>query len=294
MAPDRLSSEHDVSRPDSSVRYAVSVVDSNYVDLLGLALVAGGPNDARQSTGRAVLLNESGAEALGWTPEEAVGKPFSFDDRQRRVIGVVDDYHLLSLHQQIMPVALLLGPTEKWSSPYLLAARLASDNIHAGLDHLRQSFSTVAPKSSFEYAFLDDTFEEAYRSERRLGRIFAAFALLAILIACMGLFGLAAHAAERRTREIGVRKALGATATQIVGLVTKEFAALLAVALVLGTPVAYIGMQWWLQNFAYRIDLGILPFVTTSLGALVLAGLTVSVHAFRAAQTDPATTLRDE
>ena len=206
----------------------------------------------------------------------------------------MDDYHIGSLHNEIEPVALLGAESERFSSPYVLTARLAPDAIRDGLDHLEQALMTVAPGASFEYSFLDDTVDDVYRAERRLSRIFAVFAALAILIACMGLFGLAAHAADRRTREIGIRKALGATASQIVGLVSKEFAALVGVALILGTPVAYVGMQRWLQDFAYRIELGALPFLVTAVGAFVIGGLTVSVHALRAARTDPAMTLRDE
>jgi putative ABC transport system permease protein len=191
-------------------------------------------------------------------------------------------------------VALFGTQSDRWSAEYVLTVRLAPNELQEGLDHLEQAFNTVAPGVPFAYSFLDDTFDQVYRAEQRLGRIFAAFAALAILIACMGLFGLAAHAADRRTREIGIRKALGATASQVVGLVSKEFAVLVAVALVLGTPVAYVGMQRWLQDFAYRIELGALPFVVTAVGTLLIAGCTVSVHALRAARTDPATTLRDE
>ncbi|MFB6271498.1 MAG: ABC transporter permease [Salinibacter sp.] len=296
LSPDELSPDHDVPNEDGSIRFAPAVIDSNYVEALGLRLVAGRDIDDSQivPSERAVLLNETGARRMGWTPEEAVGKPFSFGEQSRTVVGVVDDYHIVSLHNEIEPVALLGAESERFTAPYVLTARLAPDAIRDGLDHLEQSLATVAPGASFEYSFLDDTFDQAYRAEQRLGRIFAVFAALAILIACMGLFGLAAHAADRRTREIGVRKALGATASQIVGLVSKEFAALVGVALVLGTPVAYIGMQRWLQDFAYRIELGALPFLVTAGGAFVIAGLTVSVHALRAARTDPATTLRDE
>jgi len=301
LSPDKLSPEHNVpeqnvSEKESTIQFAPAVVDSHYVETLGLRLVAGSDIDdsAIAPPERAVLLNETGVRRMGWTPEDAVGKPFSFREQSRTVVGVVGDYHIGSLHDEIEPVALLGAETDRFSSPYVLTARLAPEAIRDGLDHLEQALTTVAPAASFEYSFLDDTVDNVYRAERRLSRIFAVFAALAILIACMGLFGLAAHAADRRTREIGVRKVLGATASQIVGLVSKEFAALVGVALILGAPVAYVGMDRWLQDFAYRIDLGALPFVVTATGAFVIGGLTVSIHAFRAARTDPATTLRDE
>ena len=296
LSPNTLSPEHDAPAKDSTIQFAPAVIDSHYVEALGLRLVAGRDINGARSVPpeRAVLLNETGARRMGWTPDEAVGKPFSFGDQSQTVVGVVGDYHIGSLHNEVEPVALFGTKSDRWSAAYVLTARLAPSKLQNGLDHLDQAFNTVAPGASFEYSFLDDTFDQAYRAERRLGSIFAIFAALAILIACMGLFGLAAHAADRRTREIGIRKALGATASQIVGLVSKEFAALVGGALVLGAPIAYVGMHHWLQDFAYRIDVGALPFVLTATGALLIAGLTVSVHAFRAARTDPATTLRDE
>lgn len=296
LTPDKLSSEHQVADTDATIRFAPAVIDSNYVETLELSLVAGRDIEEAHSVDarRAVLLNETGAQKMGWTPKEAVGKPFSFGDSPRTVVGIVADYHIASLRKEIEPVALYASEGEGWSASYTLTARLAPDEFRAGLDHLEQTLTTVAPEASFEYSFLDDAVDEAYRAEQRLGSIFAVFAGLAILIACMGLFGLAAHAAERRTREIGIRKALGATATHIVGLISKEFAALVGVALILGAPVAYIGMQRWLRDFAYRIDLGVLPFLGTAVAAFLIAGLTVTLHALRAARTDPAQTLRDE
>jgi putative ABC transport system permease protein len=147
---------------------------------------------------------------------------------------------------------------------------------------------------AFQYTFLDEKFDQMYRAEQRLAHIFAAFALIAVIVACMGLFALAAFSVRRRTKEIGVRKALGATATSIVGLLSKDYATLLAAGFVVGAPIAYVGMQRWLQDFAYRVDVGAAPFVWTAVLAVGVAGLSVSVHALRAAHTDPATALRDE
>jgi len=152
----------------------------------------------------------------------------------------------------------------------------------------------AAPEIRFEYTFLDDEFDAMYRSEQRLATIFTVFAGIAILVACLGLFGLAAFAAQRRTKEIGIRKALGASIGNVVGLLSKEFALLVGVALVVGTPVAYWAMQRWLQDFAYRIEVGPGAFVMTAAVALLIAGGSVSYHAVRAARTDPATALRTE
>ena len=296
LSPSDLSPKHQVQDTESSIEFRPAVIDTNYVETLGLTLVAGrdANPDRPSDLQRGVLLNETGARRMGWTPEEAIGKPFSLDEQSRTVIGVVADYHVSSLHHEIGPIALLYEESESFSLPYALSARLASGGIGTALDHLEQQVEAIAPSAAVEYSFLDDAFAEAYRAERRLSRIFTAFAGLAILIACLGLFGLAAHAAEKRTREIGIRKALGATAAQVVGLLSKEFAVLVGIALLLGAPVAYLGMQQWLQDFAFRIDLGVVPFVATALAAVVIAGLSVSVHALRAAHTDPARALRSE
>jgi putative ABC transport system permease protein len=270
-------------------------VDYAFVETLGLELAAGRSFDRERGSdeaGRTFLINEAAAEALGWTPEEAVGKAFNRGSENGTVIGVVKNFHIASLREEIMPVTLSIGAPRRGSG--YVAAKLAPDGIQAGMDHVRSTLGDLAPDATLDYEFLDDEFDAMYRSEERLGNIFAAFAGLAILIACMGLFGLAAYAAERRTKEIGIRKAMGASARQIVGLLSKEFAALVAAALVIGMPLAYWGMQQWLEDFAYRTTVGPETFALTAAAALAIAGLTVSVHALRAARTDPATTLRDE
>jgi len=209
------------------------------------------------------------------------------------VIGVVENFHIESLRAAIEPVVLQME-AERFSMAGTLAANLAPEGIQGAMDHIEQVMAEAVPEASFEYAFLDDEFDAMYRSEERLATIFTVFAGIAILIACLGLFGLAAFAAQRRTKEIGIRKALGASIANVVGLLSKEFALLVGIALVLGAPVAYWGMQRWLQDFAYRIDIGPSTFVMTALVALLIAGLSVSYHAIRAARTDPATALRSE
>ena len=162
------------------------------------------------------------------------------------------------------------------------------------MDHIQSAMAALAPDTELEVQFLDDTFDAMYRSEERLSQIFTAFAGLAIIIACLGLFGLAAYATQQRTKEIGIRKALGASIGNIISLVSKEFAALVVVALALGMPVAYGAMQRWLEDFAFRTDVSGWTFVATAVLALAIAGASVSVHALRAARTDPATALRSE
>jgi putative ABC transport system permease protein len=162
------------------------------------------------------------------------------------------------------------------------------------MDALRSVWTEVLPTEPFEATFLDDQVQAQYRTEQRLGTVFGIFSGLAIFVACLGLFGLATYTTRQRRKEIGIRKAVGASVPSIVGLLSTEFLQLVAVAIGLGVPLAYLAAQWWLQDFAYHVELGPGPFVGAAVGALVIAGLTVSYHALRAARTDPARALRSE
>jgi putative ABC transport system permease protein len=265
--------------------------DSAYVETLGLRLMAGRSFDRYTGGSKGVLINEAAARQLGWTSEEAVGKPIRSGSDEGEVIGVVKNFHLESLHEAIMPALITIGePNESRQA----AVKLSADGLQAGMDHIQATLSALAPDAALEVRFLDDAFDAMYRSEERLREIFTAFAGLAIFIACLGLLGLAAYAAQRRTKEMGIRKAMGASLAHILGLLSKEFAALVAVALAVGMPVAYWGMERWLEDFAYRTDVGAWTLVGAAALALTVAGLTVSYHALRAARTDPATALRDE
>jgi putative ABC transport system permease protein len=155
-------------------------------------------------------------------------------------------------------------------------------------------WTEVLPTEPFEATFLDDQLQAQYQTEQRLGTVVGIFSGLAIFVACLGLFGLATYTTQQRTKEIGIRKAVGASVPGIVGLLSKEFLRLVVVAIVLGVPFAYVAAQWWLQDFAYHVDLGPVPFAVAAIGGLSIAALTVSYHALRAARTDPARALRSE
>jgi putative ABC transport system permease protein len=190
-------------------------VDSNYLETLGLNVRAGRSFTAGsvEGSGQEYVLNETAVEAFGWTAEEAVGKPFTFGQKEGdpmgRVVGVVANFHIESLHSAIKPVV-LVQEAERFSGEGVLAARLAPGGIAAAMDHLRAQVAQVAQAVIFNYTFLDEKFGQMYRSERRPARIFTIFAVIAIVVACMGLFALASFSAQRRTQEIGIRKALGA------------------------------------------------------------------------------------
>ena len=266
--------------------------DETVADGLGLELVAGEAFPETppipDSTNYLFLVNESTVRQLGWTPEEAVGRPVAVDSRRGEVRGVVEDFHFQSLHNPIEPLAIWYDP----GAVYNLTVRLAPGQTEAGMDHLEAVWGQFASHRPFAYRFLDDVYDGLYRSERTLGRIVGVFAFLAIFVACLGLFGLAAFTAQQRKKEIGVRKVLGASVPNLVGLLTKDFVALVAVAFVVAIPLAYLGMARWLEGFAYNTGLGPAPFVLAGGLLLAVALLTVSSQALRAATADPIRALR--
>src|SRR5690606_25451870 len=268
--------------------------DRDVVETLGLELVAGPgfPRSDGYTTeqGYVYLLNEATVRALGWTPEEAVGRRAGLNGRDGRVVGVVRDFHHTSLHQPIEPLALFIEPG---SYEYLLV-KIAPGDVAGTLGAIGQVWARLAAHRPFAYRFLDQEFDALYRAEARLGQLFTIFAGLAILIACLGLFGLAAFSAEQRTKEIGVRKVMGASVPGLVGLLSKEFTRLVVVAFVVAAPLAYLAMERWLDTFAYRTEITWTVFAVAGVLALAIAFGAVSYQAVRAATTDPAKALRYE
>jgi putative ABC transport system permease protein len=267
------------------------------VEALGLDLIAGRdlrtPEGVQPGPGAfEYLVNEAVLRATGWAPEEALGRGFSVsgDGRAGVVVGVFRDYHFLPLHEPIGPLALFPEPDQ---TNHLLV-RLAPADVARTLDRVSAVWQDLVPHRPFTYTFLDASFAAHYEGERRLARLFAAFALLAVLIACLGVLGLAAYAAERRRKEIGVRKVLGARSSQIVTLISREFALLVGVGFLVAAPLAYWAMGRWLEGFAYRVSLGPGVFLLAGGVALALALATVASQALRAARADPVQALRTE
>ncbi|HYE57728.1 MAG TPA: ABC transporter permease [Rhodothermales bacterium] len=264
-----------------------------FVETLGMEVVAGRAfSDAfRTDSAEAFVLNEEAVRQLGWgDPAKAIGKTFELvGSKQGRVIGVVRDFHVASLHQKIEPVVMHLWP---WSNYAVVRADAAQlPRVLAGL---RGAWQALDPEHPFTYSFLNENFDRLYRAEQQLARVTGLFALLAVTLACLGLAGLAAFTAQRRTKEVGIRKVLGASVPRLVGLLSKDFVALVAVAFVAAAPLAYLGMQRWLEDFAYRVPLGPGVFLLAGASALVVALLTVGTQALRAATADPVRTLRTE
>lgn len=274
-------------------------VKPDFVELLGLEMRSGAAfteadlharyTDDRQCS---VLLNEAGARHFGWTPEEAVTQTLfaaSMGGMRCLVKGVVRDFHYDSLHKPIEPLVIVAG-----RSVYHVFARTQPGDVREALADVEATWTEFLPERPFEYQFLDAEFDAVYRSEQRVGRLFTIFSILAVWVACLGLLGLAAFAATQRTKEIGVRKVLGASIASIIGLLSKDFLKLVVLGILIAVPLAYYAAEHWLSDFAYRITLGPGTFALAGTLALVVALLTVSYHALRAALIDPAESLRYE
>ncbi len=280
---------------DEAVVLEYTYASYEYVETLGLELAAGRSLSRDYATDSlAVLLNETAARHLGL--DDPVGQQLVWPGESTyTIVGVLKDYHITSLHREIGAVALLGPDPRNTNRPNLLAAaRLQIDNLPQTLASIEATWTRFAPQEPFVYSFLDDTFAQLYEAEQRTSRLITFFAGLAILIACFGLFGLAAFMAEQRTKEIGVRKVFGATVTGIVMLLSKDFARLVLVAIVLAAPLAYLTMQRWLDTFAYRVEISWPLFLMAGSLALAIALLTVSYQAVRAALADPVEALRYE
>ena len=249
------------------------------------------------SDSSAVVLNEAAMHKLGWTEEETIGKTIStFDGFQDsvytasyKVIGVVKDFHFTSLRDQIEPLIFELGRSRGFVS-----FKITSENIPATINFLEDKWNEFAPSQPFAYSFLDERFNEMYENEQKLGKIFGVFAFLAIFIACLGLYGLAAFTAEQRTKEIGVRKVLGASIMSIITLLSKEFLKLVGIAFIIAAPVSYYFMNEWLQDFENRTNINVMIFILAGVVALVIAWVTMSFQSWNAARVNPARSLKDE
>jgi len=264
-------------------------VDHDFMKTLGIPLMAGRDfsRDFPSDVGRAYILNEAAVKETGLA--SPIGKQFKIIEKGT-VIGVTKDFHFDSLHQKIEPLALYIYP----SLFEYLSVRIRPAQTAQVLGFLKNKWESLAPGKTFEYSFLDEDIDKLYKAEIRLNKIFLSAAAASVLIACLGLFGLAALTAKRRTKEIGIRKILGASVAGITVQLSREFLALVALANVMAWPVAYYAMAKWLQGFAYRTTIGIGTFVLSMLIAVLIAIVTISYQAVRAALANPVESLRYE
>ncbi|HMB90022.1 MAG TPA: FtsX-like permease family protein [Rhodothermales bacterium] len=286
----RLSSKP-FGKDGPTLNIITPAIDADFLETMKIPLLAGRNISKDIAEGRQLeaLINEATMKAMQWkVPEDAIGEEI---ERGKVIVGVVPDFHFQSLHQKIEPLMMLQNRSgQAWT----IALRLAGGDIPATLDVLEATWQETGTAMPFEFSFLTDELTQLYESEQRTAKIFGLFAGLAILIACLGLLGLAAFTAAQRTKEIGIRKVLGATISGIVVLLTKDFLKLVALAFVIAVPAAYVAAQRWLEDFAFRIDLSWTVFLLAGAAAVVVAVLSVGYQSVRAALTNPVHSLRHE
>jgi len=265
-------------------------VDEHYIDLLGIQMKEGRNFSRQFNDSASFILNEKAIEALGIKDPMNNSVINNTRNLQGRIVGVMKDFHFASLHSQIEPLVLEFKP--EWAGNMLLKVR--PTNIDATIAFLKSKFDKIAPGTLFSYGFLDERISGLYKKEDNVSQVLKIFAVLSILISCLGLFGLAAYSAETRTKEIGIRKVIGAGVANLVTLMSKDFVALVLIGNVIAWPLAWYAMHEWLQSFSYRIDIGWGVFAFSFLLTLFIALLTISYHCIKTAVANPVKSLRTE
>ncbi|GAB3908108.1 ABC transporter permease [Larkinella knui] len=269
-------------------------IDYNYIATLGMKMVAGRNfSKAYGTDSTGIILNETAAKLFGWN-EKATGHTITHLDREGvsptyRVVGVVKDFHFRSLHEKITPLVMVLAKTNG-----TMIVKVKTRELGGLLTSIKKQWAAFKPDQPFSYSFLDERFMQTYEAEQKIGKILGIFSGLTIFVACLGLLGLAIFTAEQRTKEIGVRKVLGASIGSIVGLLSREFVKLVLIAIVLASPIAWYAMNQWLQAFEYRIAVEWWMFVLAGFLAIAVALLTISFQSIKAALMNPVSSLRGE
>ena len=283
--------------PDRGVEVRVFGADEAFIDCYDIPLLSGRNYDRtyaerawerRGKPGELFVINETAAKVFGWT--NPVGKVLNSHVRKGHVIGVVKDFHYRPLYETIEPLVI----TAAWYRLSHLSMRIRPQELSETMAFLQRIWTEFLPTRAPEIAFASDQLERWYRDDQRTGQIFSAAFVIAIFVACLGLLGLAAFTAEQRTKEIGIRKTMGASVWNLVILLCKDFIILVGIANLIAYPIIYLAMERWLQHFAYRIELSATPFVLGSLLTLGIALLTISTQAWKAARINPSETLRYE
>jgi putative ABC transport system permease protein len=297
--PSARSSGTFMRAEDQSMEKALNMqewrVDEDYLSTIGLSLVAGRNFDPDHfaSDSSAILLNEKAVAILGKTPEEVIGSQFINDFQDGSiitVIGVVKNFHFESLRDEVSALGLFYGADYASN----LAIKLHGGDVSRTLSEIENAWRDLAPSQPFEHYFMDDSFNTSYEAEQRLGQIFMIFTVLSIIIACLGLLGLAAFNAQKRVKEIGVRKVLGAKVGQIVFRLSMDFLKLVVLSVVIALPLGWYAMDRWLQDFSYHINIPWWIFALSALMAVGVALLTVSYQSIKAAIVNPVKSLRTE
>lgn len=284
-----------VETPNGEMKYFepfVFEVDEAFVPHFNIKTIAGRTysKDFASDTISALVVNAAAAKSFGYAnPSDIVGKKFQQWGREGRIIGVVDDFNYISLHSTVAPLTLRYLPVGRYFS-----LKMQSNNLQRTITEIRAIWNQMAPHRPFMYKFLDTAFNEQYQADIKFRKLFILFSLLAIGIACLGLLGLATYSAMQRTKEIGIRKVLGAKATHIVALLSKDFIKLVVIAIFIATPFSWYAMNQWLKAYAYKIDIQWWIFAISGSIAILIAIATIGFHAFKSAMSNPVKSLRTE
>jgi putative ABC transport system permease protein len=285
--------------PKEYMKINVNYIDEYFIPAYEMTILEGRnfTSSMREWKENAVILNESAAKKIGW--EDPVGKRlrYNVDYRSREwrgatVVGIIKDYHFLSLHHTIGPIMLRLLPRD--NSGWRLSLKISTRDVPATLAYIEKEYENFFPDRIFEYSFLDEDFEQMYLEERKAGQVISYLAVIAIFIACLGLFGLSSYTTKQRTKEIGIRRILGGSVSSVTLHLTKDFVILVVLANLFAWPAAYYAIQAWLNNFPYRIGISWLVFITAGIAAMVIALATVGFQSIWAARANPANSLRYE
>jgi putative ABC transport system permease protein len=281
--------------PSMSIRGVATYIDSSFASLYGLRLVAGQEfsdittSDAEDAPWT-VLINETAVKSLGYSSAlEAVGQNIDIGGNPADIIGVYKDFNWASAHEPQQSI--VFGPS---TTGQHISLRVATPDIPGLTQKVQEVYNTLFPGNVFSYAFADESFGQQYRNDQRFAKLFSMAAGMTIFIACLGLFGLVAFTAQQRTKEIGMRKVLGATVPNIVGLLSKDFLKLVLIGFILAVPITWYIMNQWLENFAYRTNINVWVFILSGVAAMLIAIVTVSWQSFRAATANPVQSLRSD
>jgi putative ABC transport system permease protein len=269
-------------------------VDFNFLNQYKIKVVAGRgfSPQFKGDTTHAMVINESASRLLGFTsPQQAIGKDFDQWGRQGKIIGVVKDFHYQALQEPIKALSMRIDSGDNYQ---FISIKVAPKNLPSTIKSIQSKWNEVISNRPFDYTFLDESFDKQYRSEDRFGRLFFNFAILAIFISCLGLLGLASYSTLQRSKEISVRKVLGASVSNITTLLSKDFIRLVLIGLIIASPIAWMVMNKWLQVFAYRTNISWWVFVFAGILAILIALFTISFQAIKAAVANPVKRLRSE
>jgi putative ABC transport system permease protein len=275
---------------DEHIMVSEMETDANFASTYGIQLMQGRYFSSQMPTDttNSIVINEALANMLGW--KNAVGKQLEvYEARKGKVIGVMKDFNYASLREKVQPLAVILT-----NNPLYLSVKIKAGSIPSSLDYMQKTWKQFTNEYPFDYFFLDEQLNHFYSSDERLLYVLNIFAALAIFIACIGLFGLSIYTARQRTKEIGIRKVLGASVTQLTMLLSEEFILLVVIAIIIATPLAWLLTNKWLEDFAYRINISGWIFFIAGMIAILIALATVSVQSIKAALANPVKSLRTE